>query len=254
MSSADVGAVEAGRTCPYCRFPLKPDVPAVRCDACSSVYHRECWEEGGGCAILGCANAVQGAAGTGAYEGQPAPAPAPRRADAGARGSRSLLIGILAGVLLAGAAVTAFLLVHGSTGNTSTKAPSTVAQSPPPAPPTSLVRGEKDAAAELADIVELSKAGRVAVVARRYDAAIANRRDVLARLRSLSPRTARVERAKAAFTRAMEMSLQSDERYANGLDATGTDKAATRLKRRFVRLFDPIAADYGLESFSADDI
>jgi Prokaryotic RING finger family 1 len=256
MTSTQVGVGETGRTCPYCRFPLKRDVPAVRCDACGAFYHEECWQEGGGCAILGCPNAVA-SAGAATAPGHPSSqAPRPSPADAPAwRGNRTLLVGILAGVLLAAAAVAAFLVVHRSAGggHTSPPPPVTVTSSAP-TPTSSPLSPEEEAAIELANVVQLSEEGRAAVVAHQYDAAIANRRAVLARLRSVRPRTARLAQAKAAFAWAMQMSLRSDERYANGLDATGTDKAATRLKRRFVRLFDPIASEYALPRFSADDI
>jgi len=43
-----------GSACPYCRFTLKQDIPAIRCLACSSVHHSECWTENGGCAVVGC--------------------------------------------------------------------------------------------------------------------------------------------------------------------------------------------------------
>jgi hypothetical protein len=52
---------DTGRTCPYCRFPLKEGSPAERCDACGSLHHEDCWTDGGGCAVLGCSQA--GAAG-----------------------------------------------------------------------------------------------------------------------------------------------------------------------------------------------
>jgi hypothetical protein len=58
MSSAEpTGAVgdEAGRSCPYCRFPLKEGAEVVRCPVCGAVHHAECWEENGGCAVVGCA-------------------------------------------------------------------------------------------------------------------------------------------------------------------------------------------------------
>lgn len=53
---------DTGRTCPYCRFPLKQGGPAERCDSCGSLHHQDCWNDGGGCAVLGCSQA--GAAGT----------------------------------------------------------------------------------------------------------------------------------------------------------------------------------------------
>lgn len=47
-------AADAGRSCPYCRFPLKEGAEAERCDVCDTLYHQDCWQEGGGCAVLGC--------------------------------------------------------------------------------------------------------------------------------------------------------------------------------------------------------
>ena len=61
---------DVGRPCPYCRFPLKEGVPVHACESCGSVHHAECWGDGGGCAVFGCA-----AAGTATAVSQ-APAPA----------------------------------------------------------------------------------------------------------------------------------------------------------------------------------
>jgi hypothetical protein len=49
-----VTAAEAGRTCPYCQFPLKSGAAASACPACGSVHHTECWTDNAGCAVLGC--------------------------------------------------------------------------------------------------------------------------------------------------------------------------------------------------------
>lgn len=49
-------ALDIGRTCPYCRFLIKEEARAERCDACSAVHHADCWEDGDGCAVLGCRN------------------------------------------------------------------------------------------------------------------------------------------------------------------------------------------------------
>lgn len=57
-------AADAGRSCPYCRFPLKEGTAAERCDSCSSLHHEDCWGDGGGCAVLGCAEAGKAAAAT----------------------------------------------------------------------------------------------------------------------------------------------------------------------------------------------
>ncbi|MEV4422679.1 RING finger protein [Patulibacter sp. NPDC049589] len=85
--SAD--ASDAGRSCPYCRFPLKGGSDAVECGDCHAVHHADCWAEGQGCAVVGCAGAadaatvVAAAPGPGAYApptGPPAPPPSGRPA------------------------------------------------------------------------------------------------------------------------------------------------------------------------------
>lgn len=43
-----------GKTCPYCRFPLKVGAPTTVCPACEAVHHAECWADNGGCAMVGC--------------------------------------------------------------------------------------------------------------------------------------------------------------------------------------------------------
>jgi len=39
--------------CPYCQTPCDPSTGKV-CPECHTVHHKECWEEYGGCTILGC--------------------------------------------------------------------------------------------------------------------------------------------------------------------------------------------------------
>jgi hypothetical protein len=48
------GAESAGKTCPYCRFPLKSGIRVESCDICGTLHHTECWAEGGGCSLFGC--------------------------------------------------------------------------------------------------------------------------------------------------------------------------------------------------------
>lgn len=47
----------AGRTCPYCRFPLKAGGELTICGACKAAHHTECWSDNGGCAVMGCSAA-----------------------------------------------------------------------------------------------------------------------------------------------------------------------------------------------------
>jgi hypothetical protein len=57
MTRVLASTADAGRSCPYCRFPLKEGAPAERCDACGCLHHEDCWMDGNGCAVLGCAGA-----------------------------------------------------------------------------------------------------------------------------------------------------------------------------------------------------
>lgn len=120
-------AADVGRSCPYCRFPLKQGVAVERCDACNSLHHEDCWNEGGGCAVLGCA----GAAPTVAHE-RPSAAPIGGARPGALRNGVSPLL--LAGLIaLAGVAVGAVLasgvLGHGpnSRAAAAPKAPSAIA-------------------------------------------------------------------------------------------------------------------------------
>lgn len=48
---------ETGKYCPYCRFPLKERAAVIECGDCQSVHHTECWQDNGGCAVMGCVSA-----------------------------------------------------------------------------------------------------------------------------------------------------------------------------------------------------
>jgi hypothetical protein len=45
---------EIGKTCPYCRFPLKPGEQVMTCPACKVPHHADCWRENQGCTTYGC--------------------------------------------------------------------------------------------------------------------------------------------------------------------------------------------------------
>ncbi len=51
-----------GKTCPYCRFPIKAGEAVQRCPSCGEPHHRDCWVENGGCTIYGCRSSPQMAA------------------------------------------------------------------------------------------------------------------------------------------------------------------------------------------------
>jgi hypothetical protein len=71
---------EAGRNCPYCRFALKTGSEGAVCPACGALHHHDCWEDNGGCAIMGCTATPTGPpAGTAGVSGsRPEAAPAGR--------------------------------------------------------------------------------------------------------------------------------------------------------------------------------
>ena len=51
--AAEPGSV-AGRVCAVCQTAIGHGEAACLCPACRSPYHRECWDEVGGCATYGC--------------------------------------------------------------------------------------------------------------------------------------------------------------------------------------------------------
>lgn len=71
-----------GKTCPYCRFPLKVNEQMVVCPACRVAHHTDCWQENGGCTTYACRLSPESrppeAATTGPATAGPAPGPVPR--------------------------------------------------------------------------------------------------------------------------------------------------------------------------------
>ena len=49
-----------GKTCPYCRFPIKPGEDIVVCPACKVPHHEDCWQENRGCTPYGCTGVTAG--------------------------------------------------------------------------------------------------------------------------------------------------------------------------------------------------
>lgn len=269
MSAITISSHEAGKTCPYCRFPLKSGGLAERCDACGTIHHEECWRDGNGCAVLGCQNAgtARGAAvevpsGSSTGASVPVQAPFSMPPQQPSNGNRNMMIGLVAGLLIAAAGVGAFIATR-STKSTAPPIPVTTVQTiqvttqplASPAskkPATGSAEGRK--ARQLAGIVQFSQAGRVAVRGGLYEEAIANRQATLAQLEQLAGGSTRLQRAKQTFQRAIEASLQSDEAYAVGGDASSSDALATRLKRLFASEFNPIARRYGIPPFDPNEI
>ncbi len=40
--------------CAYCHWPIESDEELKRCPSCGAAHHKDCWAEGGGCAVYGC--------------------------------------------------------------------------------------------------------------------------------------------------------------------------------------------------------
>ena len=148
----------AGRTCPYCRFPVKEDTEVEVCPSCGAPHHAECWSDNQGCAITACASGPGSASApptdpqTQAMPlatvpprtprpspppvGYPPPGPPPRD-----RARNGVLFVSLAAVLVLGAAL-AFVIGQGNShGTTTTELVKTAAtnngsdHTTPPTPP-----------------------------------------------------------------------------------------------------------------------
>jgi predicted Zn finger-like uncharacterized protein len=42
--------------CAICQSPIAPDEATTACPGCKALYHAECWEYNGGCAVYGCSH------------------------------------------------------------------------------------------------------------------------------------------------------------------------------------------------------
>jgi hypothetical protein len=49
-----VSSARLARTCPLCRAALGEALPRRSCASCATLHHAACWDELGGCAVLGC--------------------------------------------------------------------------------------------------------------------------------------------------------------------------------------------------------
>lgn len=50
-----VPSAAAVMNCAICQSPFQSGEPTANCPTCQAVYHADCWQENGGCAIYGCA-------------------------------------------------------------------------------------------------------------------------------------------------------------------------------------------------------
>lgn len=56
--SSEIKPKDTGKICPYCHSVIKPSSDIATCSNCGITYHKECWDENGGCAVYGCTNEV----------------------------------------------------------------------------------------------------------------------------------------------------------------------------------------------------
>jgi len=111
--------------------------------------------------------------------------------------------------------------------------------------------------ADLADVLDEAGAGRQAAIDGDWQAAIDNRQQVLARLRTLQvdPRLSDSVRQLAS---AMTYSRQADEAYASCGSSScpaGSfyDSLATSAKQTFLNSFNPLSLQYGGSEYSETD-
>ena len=58
-ASQAAGGEVVGKTCPYCRFPIKLGDTVQVCPDCALAHHRDCWQENAGCTTYGCRSSPQ---------------------------------------------------------------------------------------------------------------------------------------------------------------------------------------------------
>lgn len=117
---------DAGRPCPYCRFPLKRDVHAHRCDRCGALHHEDCWREGHGCAVLGCAGANSGGDEARPATAAPAQDPGAPGPSHGNRWGRVAGLAAIAVLLIGGGVAVAIAATGDETKATSSSSTATV--------------------------------------------------------------------------------------------------------------------------------
>jgi molecular chaperone DnaK len=163
-----------------------------------------------------------------------APQPAPPRAG-GRR--RALQVAGLVAVVVVAVAITLILAGgKGSPGTTTTTA------------------AEVDALHRMENILAVAGQGRGLIGQRDFNGAIANRRAVLRLLDGLGSVPPDLTASVAALRAAESASLAADAslRSCGAGCSKAVNAMATALKRRFVALYNPLAAKYGTETFSPD--
>lgn len=57
---ATAGRKETGKSCPFCRFPVKERDEITFCGYCDSPHHSDCWDDNHGCAVARCPGGPHG--------------------------------------------------------------------------------------------------------------------------------------------------------------------------------------------------
>lgn len=281
MTRVSIADDDVGRSCPYCRFPLKQAIEAEQCDVCGALHHEDCWSDGDGCAVFGCTGAASSGDDAGITppadgshdplptvadrsrvavdvpggKQRPAPPPPPPPPPAA---DRRRLIAVGVGLLVAAAGVGGYML---SSAGSDDK-PTAAAPAPPVSTATTVAAtatqvdapdpaaADRAGARQIARIIRFSQAGRAAVREQRYDDAVANRQTVLRRLHKVRGLSDDLERPRQTLLRAMEASLAADEVYAAGGQPTADDAEATERKRQFIGEWNPIADELGFRTYA----
>jgi len=283
METREVTREEAGRSCPYCRFPLKQGSQAASCPECGALHHTDCWEEGR-CAVVGCAGGPGGAESAlpPATKGTPvvveperavrpeAPetaAPQPP-GTGGSSNARYAVIGAFVALVAVIAALAGIIVLGGDddSGGGSTSSPADSGQQAAPGTGSASDDGSNvqaqrrqlqnvKAANRISLLLKRSTEGRDASVDGYYEAALANRESILATLRTITRARGAVERARLKFIEAMEESVEANRAYLDDRDPSVYNQTATRLKQELADIWNgSVAYEFGLDPISSGAI
>jgi serine/threonine protein kinase len=177
----------------------------------------------------------------------PPPAPPPSYPTSVLPPSRPRWIAVAAIVaaLLVAGGVAALLLLSGGSSDKATG----TASNPPSEPVAAPLAGD---VAKISSVLDLSAQGRTATVNGDFASAIANRRQVIDQLDTLTL-DPELEQSRSLLRGAMQASLRADQQFeacgGNCPEATSANDEATSLKQQFVKEFNPFAVKYLNRSF-----
>ncbi len=292
MARIIVSAAQTGKSCPYCRFPLKGGTEAMACDRCGAIHHLDCWSEGGGCAVVGCIadHALEETTEMAAVDRsrkvipvfkeaprQPLPPPgtqavsepAPDGPSAGGNG-RAILVGLGCGLVIVVLGLGALFLIQNSNsdeaGPTATSGSETTGleaqiekkqaeiRQMKANGPTGPATGNQNGAQKMSFLLSKSVEGRSLSVAGDEAGAIRNRREILNSLRAIDGTTGGVESARQAFISAMRESiLANEDRLYNGLEASPHDDAATQEKQQLMAIWNSrVSSQFGVSPIASE--